>query len=119
MSTHGVKVVRATAGPASGIHADGAQGLTESPLLDIAEGPGNFDVRYIRLQPGGVSSDHAHRHEQANYILAGRGRVAIDGELQDVAAHDFVFTPGDVRHSFVNDGDEELVLLCVRGPRAV
>ena len=113
----GSRIVRAAEGPRSGIHADGAQGLTETPLLALDEGPGNFDVRYIRLQAGGVSSDHAHPHEQANYVLSGRATVRIDGEEHAVGPGDFVYFAGDARHSFANTGEEELVMLTMRGPQ--
>ena len=112
----GSRIVRAADGSGSEIHADGAQGLTETPLLALDEGPGNFDVRYIRLQAGGVSSDHAHPHEQANYVLSGRARVRVDAEEHQVGPGDFAYVAGGCRHSIHNEGDEELVMLIMRGP---
>lgn len=114
----GPKVVHSALGAQSGIHADGAEGLTERTLLGLAEGAGHFDVRYIRLQPGGVSSDHAHPWEQANYVLEGRGTVELDTHPHAIAQHDFVYTPPNVRHRFVSEGDGELVLLAMRGPQS-
>lgn len=111
------RIVRASEGPHSGIYAHGAQGLTESSLLAFDEGPGNFDVRYIRLEAGGVSSDHAHPHEQANYILSGRAQVRIDGEEHAVGQGDFIYFAGNARHSFHNTGEDELVMLIMRGPQ--
>lgn len=111
------RIVRAAEGPQNGVQGAGAQGLTESWLLALDEGPGNFDVRYIRLQAGGVSRDHAHPHEQANYILSGQAQVRIDGEDHSVGRGDFVYFAGNARHSFRNTGEEELVMLTMRGPQ--
>ena len=117
MSTNtGSRIVRAADGPQSEIDADGARGLTEASLLSFEDGPGNFDVRYVRLQAGGVSSDHAHPHEQANYVLSGHARVHVDGEEHDVGPGDFVYAAGGSRHRIDNTGDEELVMLIMRGP---
>jgi quercetin dioxygenase-like cupin family protein len=44
----------------------------------------------VRISAGGVSAEHEHPWEQANYVLAGRGVVELDGEPNDVARDDFV-----------------------------
>jgi len=114
----GVKIVRSTEGETRSIEVSGARGLTETLLLDYDDGPGNFDLGYVTLEPGGVSADHEHPWEQANFVLAGEGSVFAGGETHEVRAQDFVFTPPNVRHYFTNGGDEEFVLLCMRGRRS-
>jgi quercetin dioxygenase-like cupin family protein len=112
-----VKVVNLRDAPASAITVDGASGVVGLPLLELAEGTGQFDVRGVRIAPGGVSADHAHPWEQANYVLSGHGRVDIDGTGYDVGPDDFVYVPPNAQHVFTNTGDEQLVLLAARGPR--
>lgn len=118
MKTSG-KIVRMPSGAdgAAGRSAPAdAHGLSDETLLAMEEGPGHFDVRRIRVAPGGVSKDHAHPWEQANYVLSGTCRLLLDGAPHVLAQGDFAFIPGNVRHQFVNTGPEDLVLLAVRGP---
>ena len=111
------KVIGLDQAPASAIEGDGAKGVTGLALLDLTEGTGQFDVRAVRIAPGGTSAEHSHPWEQANYILSGEGRVQLEDEEHSVAANDFVYVPPDMRHVFTNVGDGDLVLLAARGPR--
>jgi len=115
--TRRAKVVRLEDASPSEITADGASGVVGLPLLELGEGTGAFDVRAVRIHPGGVSADHAHPWEQANFVLAGSGEVELDGERHDLARDDFVYVPPDVRHVFRNTGADDLVILAARGPR--
>ncbi len=103
--------------PSTSIEGNGATYVTGIPLLELEEGTGQFDVRAVRIGPGGVSADHSHSWEQANYILSGQGSVQLGDDTHKVAANDFVYVPPDVRHVFTNTGDTDLVLLAARGPR--
>lgn len=95
-----------------------ATGLSERWLLPISSRSPNFDVRHVVVHAGGVSKDHRHSWEQANYVLSGSGRVVIDGETIMLGTGDFVFFPADCRHCFHNSSNTDpLVLLCVQGPK--
>ena len=98
------------------IEIDGAQGVTGYPLLELADGTGAFDFRAVRIAPGGVSADHAHAWEQANYVLEGGGVVYVGDERHEIGAGDFVYVAPDVRHVF-HAGDAGLALLAARGGR--
>lgn len=117
MSDTRAKILNIDAAPASAISGDGAVGVTGLPLLGLSEGTGQFDVRGVRIAPGGVSPDHVHDWVQANYVLSGTGTVALDGEVHQLRPGDFVYVPPNARHVFTATGAEELVLLAVRGPR--
>lgn len=99
------------------IPADGARDTVGQELLAASEGAGAFDIRVVRVGPGGVSADHAHSWEQANYVLAGHGTVALGDAVHAVGPDDFVYVPPGLRHVFANTGDVELVLLSTLGPR--
>jgi quercetin dioxygenase-like cupin family protein len=111
------KVIGLDQAPTSAIEGDGASGVTGMPLLGLEEGTGQFDFRAVAIAPGGVSADHSHPWEQANYILRGKGRVRLDDVEHAVEADDFVYVPPNVRHVFTNDGEGDLVLLAARGAR--
>lgn len=111
------KIVRSGDGALTEISGDGARLIAGRPLLELDEGSGAFDVREVRVEPGGVSADHVHPWEQANYILRGRGTVTLDGQTHDVGPGDFVYVAPNVRHVFVNSGAEELGIVAARGPR--
>ena len=111
------KVVNLHAVEGVPIESDGASGVTGLPLLELHEGTGQFDVRAVSIAAGGVSADHAHPWEQANYVLRGRGLVFVGDEPHEIGPDDFVYVPPNVRHVFHNTGPGELVLLAARGPR--
>jgi quercetin dioxygenase-like cupin family protein len=111
------KVVSLRAVEGTPIEADGAAGVTGLPLLELHEGTGQFDFRAVAIAPGGVSADHAHPWEQANYVLRGRGLAFLGEEPYEIVADDFVYVPPNVRHVFHNTGPDDLVLLAARGPR--
>lgn len=110
------KVVRLADAAGMPIEGDGAQGVTGYPLLELDDGTGAFDVRGVRIAPGGVSADHLHAWEQANYVLEGDGSVFLGDERHDIAAGDFVYVAPNIRHVF-HAGDAGLVLLATRGGR--
>jgi quercetin dioxygenase-like cupin family protein len=116
-ATPQAKVVRLGDASPSEITGDGARGVVGLSLLELDEGTGAFDFRAVRIRAGGISSEHAHPWEQANFILAGRGVVELDGRAHDVAEDDFVYVPPDVRHVFRNTGTDDLVILAARGRR--
>lgn len=117
MEAQSRKVTRLADAVESPITSDGAQGVVGLPLLELDEGTGAFDFRAVRIAAGGVSADHSHAFEQANFILSGEGEVDLGGETFAIAANDFVYVPPNLRHVFRNTGDVDLVLLATRGPR--
>lgn len=117
MSDSRAKVVNIADSQPTEISGDGARGVTGLPLLDLSEGTGQFDIRGVRIGPGGISPDHVHAWVQANYVLSGSGRLDLDGVVHELGAGDFVYVPPNARHVFTNTGDEDFVVLAVRGPR--
>ena len=97
---------------------DGARETWAQPLLTAAEGTGALDIRVVRIKPGGVSADHAHAWEQANYVLSGAGTITLAEHVRPISANDFVYVPPRIRHAFANTGGEELVLLSMLGPKS-
>lgn len=117
MGTPSSKIVGLGSVEPQPIEADGARAVQGLPLLDLAEGTGQFDVRVVTIGPGGVSSDHSHPWEQANFVLGGEGTVWLGEESHEIRRDDFVYVAPNVRHVFENRGGSDLVLLAARGPR--
>jgi uncharacterized cupin superfamily protein len=82
--------------------------------LAVQAGLARTGVARGRIPPGGESfAYHAHlREEEWIYILAGRARARIDGELIELVPGDFVGFPApQVPHLLTNPYDEDCVYL--------
>jgi mannose-6-phosphate isomerase-like protein (cupin superfamily) len=106
------------------------QHISESP----ANRRGNGQVSYLLLAPGQFGSRHLsvtyvecapgsrqplHEHpdsEQVYVIVAGRGRMTVGEEEQDVAAGTMVLVPPGAAHAIVNPGPEALVYVSATSP---
>jgi mannose-6-phosphate isomerase-like protein (cupin superfamily) len=77
----------------------------------------NQSLAEARVAPGETTARHYHRRtEEVYYLLAGRGRMWLDGEVQEVGAGDAIAIPCGKRHQITNVGAETLVLLCCCAP---
>ena len=86
-------------------------GTVREVLIGEAEGP-NFQLRRFRMEPGGGMPLHTNTVEHEQYVLRGRGRVAIGAEVYEVEPGDVVFIPAGVPHSYASIGDEPFEFLC-------
>ena len=84
--------------------------------------PGNSSLRNqslaeARVSPGKATIQHFHiKSEEIYYILQGKAKIRVEGEIREVAKGDgIVMTPGQ-RHEIWNTGSEELVFLCCCSP---
>ena len=71
-------------------------------------------VSKVSVSPGKESFIYHSHHceEEWIYILSGRGRARIDGEVYEVSAGDFMGFPApSVAHHMTNPYDEDLVYL--------
>jgi mannose-6-phosphate isomerase-like protein (cupin superfamily) len=70
-----------------------------------------------RIAPGLVTQAHYHpQTEEIYYILAGRGRMTIDGQVRQVVEGDAIAIPPGAVHQIHNDGSTDLRLLCCCAP---
>lgn len=88
----------------------GAGTTTAYPLF--AEAPGlSFVMRKRVLHKGAGIGLHQHHKDEIYYVLAGRGRYVLDGEVHDVAAGDAMLTRPGSTHAIEQVGEDDLVLL--------
>ena len=72
-------------------------------------------IGYFRMEAGGHSNPHYHHDEQFLYLLKGRLRIAVEGEILEAAPGDLVqFAPGETHEIMALD--EPVELLLVRSP---
>lgn len=91
-------------------------------LSKMLVGPGNagtsrVDFRISRYAPNAYVQEHSHKvQEQIYYVLEGEGVLTVGKERHLMRAHDYVYLPPGVRHSFTNTGLAGLVFLVVTTP---
>jgi quercetin dioxygenase-like cupin family protein len=74
----------------------------------------------IRVAPGEtVRPAHSHPDgEEVIYILSGKGRVMVEGAVDQVAAGTVVLFPQGAVHMLQNNGTEEMKVACFFAPAA-
>ncbi len=87
------------------------EGVYMQMLIGPDEGP-HFALRRFTIRAGGWMPRHTNRVEHEQYVLQGRGRIAIGEEVLEVQAGDVVFIPAGVAHWYRNIGAEDFVFLC-------
>ena len=77
----------------------------------------NQSLAEATVPPGGETEEHYHRESEEIYLFtAGRGRVRLADEEQEVGPDDAVVIPPGTRHKLWNIGSEPLKLLCCCSP---
>jgi quercetin dioxygenase-like cupin family protein len=78
----------------------------------------NCSACVIRIAPGEkVHPAHSHPNgEEVIYIIRGRGRVLVAGEVEQVREGSVVLFPRGAVHMLHNTGDEELKAVCFFSP---
>jgi mannose-6-phosphate isomerase-like protein (cupin superfamily) len=84
------------------------------PYLEFLSVPDLSLGLYI-LAAGQPDLQQPHAEDEAYYVLSGRGRVTVGGEVRDVRAGSIVFVAATVAHRF-HDISEDLTLLVMFGP---
>jgi mannose-6-phosphate isomerase-like protein (cupin superfamily) len=74
-------------------------------------------TQFTGIIPTGHAPLHAHPHEEAVYIISGRGRLWIeDQSVGELRPGSVVFFPIGVRHTLENTGEEPLKVLGAFSP---
>lgn len=85
-------------------------------LTDMRAGHG-LGCGAFSVKPGKRAfPKHAHlANDEAIYVVAGQGLLVVGDEESAVVAGDFVVLPrgAEFAHVLINDGDDELMYLCV------
>ncbi len=95
------------------IKMDGVTGVTKRIPISKEDGWQDHTLRVFKIKPGGHTPAHQHDWEHVNYIMSGRGRLMIDGKVNEVAEKDFAFVPPNTPHQFQNPYDEDFEFICI------
>ena len=88
------------------------KGTERQVLIGPDQGP-NFAMRRFIMQPGGGMPMHTNTVEHEQYVLRGRARVGIGGEVLEIKTGDVVYIPAGTPHFYEAQGDEPFEFLCV------
>jgi quercetin dioxygenase-like cupin family protein len=118
-ATNKVFIVNSTNVPLEEMTKQGASNAKVRYLIDERQGSERFALRLYSIEKGGHTPLDEHEYEHQVYILSGQGllRQAKDEHTprRTLKAGDTVFIPPNAVHQFINEKDEPLVFLCVKG----
>jgi mannose-6-phosphate isomerase-like protein (cupin superfamily) len=75
-----------------------------------------YSLAHATIKPGARTKWHRLRAAEVYYILAGRGRMHIDGEVSEVSDAQAVYIPPGSTQHIENIGTVNLVFLCIVDP---
>ena len=87
----------------------------------LTTGSVGLGVSICLMEPGDRVRRHSHPYEEAYYVISGRGRMYLEGvdEEIELVPGRAVYVPAGRVHGQVNDGDEQLSILCSLSPPPV
>lgn len=93
-------------------------GVVSRLLHGAGDGAGDTDltVTWVTVEPGSAQDRHGHPPEQVYVVVAGEGRMHVDGDERRVVAGDLVHVPSGAEHGVANDGDAPLVYVSAATP---
>lgn len=109
------------------IHADEVEGWWSPPPhkreLKVLLSPAlqnvskDLSIGIVILPPGESGDPHTHRHSQETwFVISGKGKLKIGGEIADLVPDAVVVAPSDVEHQIFNDSEEPLKALFLFSP---
>ena len=66
---------------------------------------------YRRVTPEQPFGPHSHEGDEFWYIISGKAKVNIGGEITEVEERDLIICPSNVSHGMTSDG--EVIWLCI------
>ncbi len=108
-----MKITHYTALPTTTFSGEMVKNVTGCVAIGKADGAKNFCMRVFTIEPQGFTPRHSHGWEHEVFIYTGRGKVLCDGKWQEISKGYAVFIPPEKEHQFVNEGEEDLVFVCL------
>jgi mannose-6-phosphate isomerase-like protein (cupin superfamily) len=106
------------AGEVEGYHPANHLGTVNRRIIGTETvGAKQLEVLHGTIEKGKGALPHAHPGiEQVCYILEGRARAEVNGEVCEIGPGDACFFPADAMHVFTVISDEPVKLLVIYSP---
>ncbi len=118
-----VYVINSESVEAEDLTKNGASKVKVQYLIDERHGSNRFALRLYTVENGGHTPLDQHEYEHQVYILEGEGLLRLQqGQiplLRSLRKGDSIFIPSNALHQFINEREQALVFLCVKGNPAL
>lgn len=101
--------------PHASIAALELPGLRHRTIAGPRDGLRGMEVWRQTIAPGEATPLHKHDCEEVVVILAGRGRLEVEGKFQGFERDSSLILPANIVHRIANDGAEPLELIGILG----
>ncbi len=71
-----------------------------------------MSAELFELPAGGTDTQKPHNLDELYYIISGRSKFTVDGEVRDINAGDTIFVAAHIEHRF-HDIEEDLKILVI------
>ena len=75
-----------------------------------------YSIAHCTINSGKSSTPHIMKTTEMYYILQGRGIMHIDSEKKQVNQNDLIFVPPMSKQFLENNGELDLIVLCIVDP---
>ena len=75
-----------------------------------------YSLAHCTISPGNNSKPHIMKTSEIYYILQGNGVMHIGEETKKISKNESVFVPPMSKQSIENDGEMDLIALCIVDP---
>ena len=100
------------------VPANGFVSVHVAPALVRMESP--LAVGTQTVPPGCYIREHVHdRNEEIIHVIAGSGKVRLDGVMHDLQPGATIFIGKNRPHMFTNDGEADLTFLWIMTPNGL
>jgi quercetin dioxygenase-like cupin family protein len=95
------------------VTGEGIEAVVKRVPLSPGEGWEGYVMRVFDVGPGGHTPRHTHAWPHINFVIAGRGKLHIDGVDHEVEAGSYALVPAGSTHQFANAGEDLFRFICI------
>lgn len=88
-------------------------GVVGRMLMNADSGSPTVQMSVLTLDPGAVLPIHIHADAESFFVLEGTGTVTVNGEDHPIEPEVAMLALGGEVHSFANNYDQPLRILCI------
>lgn len=75
-----------------------------------------YSIAHCTINPGNSSKSHKLKTSEMYYIVQGNGIMHVGEEQKQIKQHEAIFVPPMTKQFLENNGDVDLVVLCIVDP---